>query len=76
MVINWGQGKNWGFEEKHDLICLAFRAWQGLHRRKRRGKFAFVLKIRSKTFYGLTFSTIRLLVSLLLKVSTLILGNF
>lgn len=43
---------------------------------KKAWKFAFVLKIKSQTFYGLTFSAIGLLVSSILKVPTLILGNF
>lgn len=36
MVINWGQRKNWGLEEKHGIVSFAFRAWQRLHRRKKR----------------------------------------
>lgn len=43
---------------------------------KERWKFAFVLKIESKTFKGLTFSAIGIFVSLSAKVFDLILNNF
>jgi hypothetical protein len=61
---------------RRNMVCFALLLKPGRDYIGKRGRqFAFVLKIKSKTFYELTFLAIGLLVSSILKVSTLVLGN-